>query len=199
MNFAVLASGNGSNVQAIIKAVKSKAIKAKLAVVISDKQDAYALVRARKAGVPAVFINPKDFSDRVSFDRALLKCLKEAEIDFVVLAGFMRILSAPFIQAFPNKILNVHPALLPAFKGARAIRDAFDLGVKVTGITVHFVDEEIDNGAVIAQEAVDIKPKDTLAKLEERIHKAEHRIYPKVIGLYAAGKIKVQGRTVKIG
>ena len=198
MNFAVLASGNGSNLEAIIKAVKARKIKANLAVVISDKADAFALVRARKAKIPAVVINPKDFLDRETFDHALVRHLREASVDFIVLAGFMRILSAHVIRAYPNKIINVHPALLPAFKGAHAIKDAFDFGVKATGVTVHFVDEEVDHGAIIAQEAVPILPKDTLEKLEKRIHSVEHKIYPKAIGLFAAGKITVHGRLVRV-
>ena len=199
MNFAVLASGNGSNLEAIIKAVKARKIKASLTVVISDKADAFALVRARKAKIPTVVVNPKDFPDRESFDRVLVDHLRQASVDFVVLAGFMRILSAYMIKAYPNKIINVHPALLPAFKGAHAIEDAFELGVKTTGVTVHFVDEQVDHGVIIAQEAVNILPKDTLEKLKKRIHTVEHKIYPKVIGLLATGKIKIQGRSVRIG
>jgi phosphoribosylglycinamide formyltransferase-1 len=190
MNFAVLVSGNGSNLEAIIKA--------NLAVVISDKADAFALVRARKAKIPTVVINPKDFPDRELFDRALVGHLRRASVDFVVLAGFMRILSAHVIKAYPNKIINIHPALLPAFKGAHAVKDAFEFGVKTTGVTVHFVDEEIDHGAIIAQEAVSILPNDTLEKLEKRIHSVEHKIYPKAIGLFAAGKISVHGCLVRV-
>jgi phosphoribosylglycinamide formyltransferase-1 len=198
MNFAVLASGNGSNLEAIIKAVKARKIKANLAVVISDKTDAFALVRARKAKIPAVVINPKDFSDRESFDRALVDLLRQNKVDFIVLAGFMRILSPLFIKAYSHKILNIHPSLLPSFKGSRAIRDAFEYGVMVTGVTVHFVDEQIDNGAIILQEAVIIQPKDTLEKLEQKIHRAEHKIYPQAIHLFATGKLKIEGRSVKI-
>lgn len=198
MNCAVLASGNGSNLQAIIASVKARKIKANIALVVSDKTEAFALVRARKAKIPTVVINPKDFSDRESFDRALVDQLKRASIDFIVLAGYMRILSPHVIKAYPNKILNVHPSLLPAFKGGHAIKDAFDYGAKTTGVTVHFVDEEIDHGAIIAQEPVKILPKDTLPKLERRIHAVEHQLYPKVIGLFAAGKLNVQGRVVNI-
>ena len=198
MNFAVLVSGNGSNLEAIIKAVKARKIKANLAVVISDKADAFALVRARKAKIPTVVINPKDFPDRESFDRALVDHLRRASVDFVVLAGFMRILSAHVIKAYPNKIINIHPALLPAFKGAHAVKDAFEFGVKTTGVTVHFVDEQVDNGAIILQEAVIIQPKDTLEKLEQKIHRAEHKIYPQAIHLFATGKLKIEGRSVKV-
>lgn len=198
MNFAVLASGNGSNLQAIIGAVRSKKIKAKLALVVSDRADAFALERARKAKIPTAVLNPKNFPDRESFDRMLVEQLFASKIDFVVLAGFMRILSPYFIQSFPQKILNIHPALLPAFKGAHAIKDAFEYGVKTTGVTVHFVDEQVDHGAIIAQEAVKILPKDTLVKLERRIHSVEHRLYPKVVALFAAGKLTVRGRGVTV-
>lgn len=194
MNFAVLVSGNGSNLQAIIEAEKAKRINAKLVLVVSDRQEAYALVRARNAGIPEVFINPKDFPDRASFDKAVLAKLKESSVDFVVLAGFMRILTTAFIEAFPNKIINIHPSLLPAFKGAHAIKDAFHYGVKVTGVTVHLVDEKVDNGEIIAQEAVGILPEDTLQTLETKIHAVEHKLYPEIISLFAQGKLKIGRR-----
>lgn len=192
MKFAVMASGNGSNLQAVIGAVQAKKIKAQLAVVISDKKEAYALVRARKANIPAVFIDPRNYADRASFDAAIVKVLQEAAVDFVVMAGFMRIVTAAFIKAYPNKILNVHPSLLPAFKGAHAIQDAFDYGVKVTGVTIHLVDEKMDNGEVIAQVPVNILPKDTLATLEKRVHQAEHQLLPGVINSFAKGQIKIK-------
>ena len=198
MNFAVFVSGNGSNLQAIINAIKAKKIKASLAVVISNKEDAFALERARKAKIPSLFIDPKKFPDRESFDRAVVMTLKEAGVDFIVLAGFMRILSPYFIKAYRHKILNIHPSLLPAFKGAHAIDDAWKAGVSTTGVTVHFVDEEIDHGAIILQKEVTIKPKDTLAKLEARIHKVEHGLYPKVIDLFARGRIKLHRGKVTV-
>ena len=198
MNFAVLASGRGGNLHAIIKAVKDGKIKADLKVVISDKKDAYALQHARQAGIPAIYINPKDFSDRESFDRAIVERLKEFKIDFVVLAGYMRLVSSYFIQQYPDKILNIHPSLLPAFKGTHAIKDAFDYGVKVTGPTVHFVVDGMDEGAIILQEAVRIDPQDTLESLKEKIHQAEHRIYPQAIDLFVRGCLKIEGRKVTI-
>ena len=196
MNFAVLASGNGGNLQAIINAVKAKKIKANLRVVISDKKDAYALERANKAKITSVFVNPKDFKDRESFDRAVLVCLKEFDIDFVVLAGYMRLLSSHFITQYQNKILNIHPALLPSFKGVQGIKDAFEYGVRVTGVSVHFVVEEVDAGAIIMQEPVVVSPKDTLESLAKKIHAVEHKIYPKAIDLFAKGKLKLAGRKV---
>ena len=190
MNFAVLASGNGTNLQAIIKAVKGKQIKASLKVVFSDKANAFALERARKAGVPVVaHLDPKKFESREAFDLAVVDLLKKEGIELVVLAGYMRILSPSFIAAYRDRIMNIHPALLPAFKGAHAIKDALKFGVKVTGVTVHFVDEEVDHGPIIAQAAVEIKPNDTYDTLAERIHGAEHQLYPYAISLFVRGKI----------
>jgi len=196
MNFAVLASGRGGNLLAIIKAVKAGKIKAHLKVVISDKKDAYALEHARQAQIPALYINPKDFQDRESFDRAVVEQLLEFKIDFVVLAGYMRLVSDYFIGQYPDKVLNIHPSLLPEFKGMHAIKQAFDSGVAVTGPTVHFVVREMDSGPVILQEKVHVDPKDTLEALEEKIHQAEHRIYPQAIDLFARGKLKIEGRKV---
>ena len=196
MNFAVLASGRGGNLKAIIEAVERGEITAHLKLVISDKKEAYALTHAREAQIPAVYINPKDFNDRPSFDRAVVERLREFKIDFVVLAGYMRLLSSYFIQQYPDKILNIHPSLLPAFKGTHALKEAFDYGVRVTGPTVHFVVDEMDAGAIILQEPVRIDPKDTLESLEEKIHQAEHRIYPQAIELFVRGKLKIEGRKV---
>ncbi len=198
MNFAVLASGNGSNLQAIIEAVKKGKIKGVLKVVLSDKADAFALTRAEKAGIPSVVIDPKDYVSREAFDEALVKILKKENVQLVVLAGFMRILSPVFIKAFANHIINVHPALLPAFKGSHAIQDALEYGVSVTGVTVHFVDEKVDHGAIIAQVPVAIDPRDSLDALSQRIHKVEHELYPKVIDLFLKGKLKISGRKVRI-
>jgi phosphoribosylglycinamide formyltransferase-1 len=200
MNFAVLASGSGTNLQAIIKACRRKKIKAELRVVFSDKPNAMALDRARKARVPCVaYRSPKLHTSRASFDKAVVDLLKKEKVDFVVLAGYMRILSPVFIRAFKNKILNIHPALLPAFKGGQAIRDAWEYGAKVTGVTVHIVDEEVDHGPIVAQAAVEIRTSDTPASLEAKIHKIEHRLYPQVIDLFARGKLRVDGRFVKTG
>lgn len=188
--FAVLASGNGSNLQAIIDALKAKKIAARLSVVISDKKDALALTRALKAGIPTVVFDPQAFKSREAMDRAILRELRNFNIDFVVLAGYMRILSPAFVKALQKKILNIHPALLPSFKGGHAIKDAFEAGVSTTGVTVHFVDEEVDHGPVIAQEALQIRKTDTLKMLEARIHKLEHKMYPRIVDLFARGKIR---------
>ena len=196
MNFAVLASGHGGNLQAIIKAVRHGQIQADLKVVISDREDAYALRRAHRAKIPAVYINPKDFSNRESFDREIVAQLRKFNIDFVVLAGYMRLLGSVFLRQYPDKILNIHPSLLPAFKGLHAIKDAFAYGVAITGPTVHFVIDEVDSGMIILQEAVRVKSQDTLESLEKKIHRAEHRLYPKAIDLFVRGKLKIVGRKV---
>jgi phosphoribosylglycinamide formyltransferase-1 len=191
MNFAVLASGNGSNLQAIIDAKKKGRIKGTLTLVISDKAEAKALVRARKAGVKSVlFVNPKDFLSREDYDDELVAILKKEKVGLVVLAGFMRILSPVFIKAFRNKVINIHPALLPAFPGAHAIKDAWDAKVKETGVTVHFVDSGVDTGPVILQRKVPVLPGDTLETLETRIHQLEYEIYPEALKLVLAGKTR---------
>ncbi|MBF0123593.1 MAG: phosphoribosylglycinamide formyltransferase [Candidatus Omnitrophica bacterium] len=200
MNFAVFASGNGTNLQAIIDACRKKKIKGALKMVFSDKPDAFALTRARKAEVPCIaWIEPKAYKTREAFDKAVVKLLKAEGIDFVVLAGFMRILSSGFVRAYKNRILNIHPALLPAFKGVHSIKEAFEYGVKVAGVTVHIVDEEMDHGPIVVQAAVEVKTTDSLASLEGKIHEVEHRLYPQAVDLFARGKIKVVGRTVRVG
>lgn len=199
MNFAVFASGNGTNLQAIMDACRKKKIAGTLKMVFSDKPDAGALDRARKAGVPCIaWIEAKAHKSREDFDRAVIRLLKAEQIDFVVLAGFMRILSPVFIRAYKNRILNIHPALLPAFKGAHAIRDSFDYGVKVAGVTVHIVDEEMDHGPIILQAAVELKPEDSLGSFEAKIHAIEHKLYPQAVDLFARGKIRIAGRSVQV-
>jgi phosphoribosylglycinamide formyltransferase-1 len=191
--FAVFASGNGSNLQAIIDSLKKKKIRGDLCLVVSDKQDAYALTRALKAGIPTVVVDAKKFKSREAMDKVIIAELKSFGIDFIVLAGYMRILSPHFVKTFRHKILNIHPALLPSFKGGHAIKDAFEAGVPSTGVTVHFVDEQVDHGPIIAQEALAIRKTDTLKILEARIHKLEHKLYPKVIDCACKGKIKIFG------
>ncbi len=199
MNIAVFASGFGSNLQAIIDAVKSKKIKANLKLVVSDIPSCYALKRAKKAKVQTLVQLAKDFADRQSYDKEIVRQLRKRKIDLVVLAGFMRILSPYFVKAYKNRIINIHPALLPSFKGSYGVRDAFQHGVKVTGPTVHFVDEKMDHGPIILQEPVPVKENDTEETLAQRIHDAEHRIYPLAVKLFVEGRLKVVGRKVKIG
>lgn len=199
MKFAVFISGNGTNLQAIIDAVKAGNITAELAFVISDREDAFGLQRAEHAAIKAMVFNPKNYTNRQSVDRDIAAFLKKEEVDFIVLAGYMRILTPFFIKQFPRKILNIHPALLPSFKGAQGIKDAFTYGVKVSGVTVHFVDEKMDHGPIIMQEAVAVEEHDTLETLEEKIHTVEHRIYPKAIQLFVEDRLKVvAGRKVEI-
>ena len=198
MNIAVLASGSGTNFEAIARALKEGQIKASLKLLITDKEDSYARTRAKSFGVKDVFVGPKDFKSREDFDRKVVSILKEEDIDLVVLAGFMRIITPFFVQAFRNKILNIHPAILPSFKGVDSIKEAYEYGVRVTGVTVHFVDEQMDHGPIILQEAVKISKGESLEELEARIHKIEHKLYPEAIKLFCDGKLKVEKRRVTI-
>ncbi len=198
MNIAVLVSGSGTNLQAIIDAVGAGYIPAKIALVLSDKKEAFALERARKASIETLVLDKKDFKTREDLDKEIIRNLKKRDVGLVVLAGFMRLLSPHFIQEYRNRIINIHPALLPSFKGTHGIKDALEHGAKVTGATVHFVDEKLDNGAIILQRTVEVKEDDTEETLLERVHKEEHRIYPEAIKLFVEGKLKVEGRRVKI-
>ena len=195
---AVLASGSGGNFEAIVRAQKRKVFNAQVALLVCDKKDAFCRVRARRLKVKEIFIDPKDHSSRESFDTTLEKILKKEKIDLVVLAGYMRILTPAFIRTFKNKVVNIHPALLPAFTGGRAIQDAFDYGVKLTGVTVHFADVQVDHGPIILQGAVAIKKGMTIERLKAAIHALEHRLYPKAIRLILGDKVKIRGRHVQI-
>ena len=198
MNIAVLCSGSGTNLQAIIDGVKTGYIPAKIALVVSDNKDALALERAKKAGIETFVLDKKDFKTREAFDKEVIKNLKAKDVGLVVLAGFMRLLSPYFIKEYKNKIMNIHPALLPSFKGTHAIKDALDYGVKVTGPTVHFVDEHLDNGPIILQRCVEVKDDDTENTLLERVHKEEHKVYPQAIKLFVEGRLKIEGRKVRV-
>ncbi|NQU95363.1 MAG: phosphoribosylglycinamide formyltransferase [Candidatus Omnitrophica bacterium] len=198
MNIAVFVSGNGTNLEAIIDAVSSGKIKAKIRLVVSDNKNAYALTKAKNAGIETFVLSPKGFSSREDYDKEIMKELEKKDIGLIVLAGFMRLVSTPFIKKYKNKILNVHPALLPSFKGTHSIKDAFLYGVKKTGVTVHFVDAKLDHGPIILQESVKVEERDTLETLEAKIHKIEHRLYPEAIRLFTEGKLKVENRKVKI-
>jgi len=198
MNIAVFASGRGTNFAAIIRAVKKGKIKAGLALLVCDNPKAGAISRAKRADIKVALVKREDFSGKDDFEAKILQHLAENNIDLIVLAGFMRILSPELVQKYQGRILNIHPALLPSFKGAQGIKDAFDYGVKVTGVTVHFVDEKMDHGPIILQEAVKIEEDDTLESLEAKIHKLEHRLYPEAIRLYTEGKLKIIDRKVEI-
>jgi len=198
VNIAVFASGRGTNFAAIIRAVKKGKIKASLALLICDNPKAGAISRAKRAQIKVALVKKEDFPSNKDFEANILQHLAEHNIDLIVLAGFMRILGPELVQKYQGRILNIHPALLPSFKGVQAIKDAFDYGVKVTGVTVHFVDEKMDHGPIILQEAVQIEEDDTLESLEAKIHKLEHRLYPEAIRLYTEGKLKIIDRKVKI-
>ena len=191
---AVLASGQGSNLEAILEAVERGEIAGQVVLVISDRAEAPALDRAGRHRVNALFLNPGEYASREEFDRALIDELEKAQVDLVVLAGYMRLLTPQFINAYPQKIINIHPSLLPAFPGLDGVEQAFEYGVKVTGCTVHFVDEGLDSGPVILQEAVPVIQHDTVNTLHQRIHAAEHRLYPTAVDLFCRGKLKVEGR-----
>lgn len=195
-NIAIFASGNGSNFQAIAEASKKGILKAKLKLLVCDNPRAFVLSRARKLKVQTLLINARDYPNKKYFEDEIIRNLKAERIDLIVLAGFMRILSPDFVKRYKNKIINIHPALLPSFKGARAMRDAFDYGVKLTGVTVHFVDEKMDHGPIILQEPLRVRDKDSLESLEGKIHKLEHKAYPQALNLFLSGKLRIRGRKV---
>jgi phosphoribosylglycinamide formyltransferase 1 len=192
----VLASGRGSNLQALLDACARPEFPARIAVVISDREQAVALERARGAGVEALWVNPKDFGDRQAFDLALVDELQRHEVGLVCHAGFMRILSPAYVRAFAGRALNVHPSLLPAFPGLHAQRQALEHGVKVAGATVHFIDEGVDTGPIVLQAAVPVERGDTEETLAARILVQEHRLYPEAVELFAQGRLRIEGRRV---
>jgi phosphoribosylglycinamide formyltransferase 1 len=198
LKIGVLVSGNGTNLQAILDRCADGTLSAEIACVISNKADAHALERARKHGIPTVHIDHRDFPGRAHYDAALVDTLRKHDVDLVVLAGFMRIITPVLIDAFPAAIINIHPALLPAFPGLHAQRQALEYGVRITGCTVHFVDAGTDTGPIILQKAVAIDPGDTEETLSAKIQLEEHSIYPQAIQLYADGRLKVEGRKVII-
>lgn len=199
LNIAVLISGRGSNLQSIIDNVESGYIpNACVSVVISDKKDAYGLERAINHDINAVFIDPAAYQSKEHFENALLEVLAKFSTDVLLLAGFMRILGSNVIKAYSNRIMNIHPALLPSFKGLHAQKQALDYGVKIAGCTVHFVDEGMDSGPIILQKSVPVLDSDTEDSLSERILAQEHIIFPEAVKLFAEGRLDVKGRRVHI-
>jgi len=198
LRLAVLASGRGSNLQAIIDAIEEGRLKAVLAVVISNKAEAQALERARRHGAPAVFLDPKTTPGREAYDAVILEHLRKHDVGLVALAGYMKIVTRVLIDAYVNRIMNIHPSLLPSFPGLKAQQQALDRGAKVSGCTVHFVEEGVDTGPIIQQAAVPVLEGDTAESLEARILEQEHRIYPEAIQLFAEGSLAVEGRRVHI-
>ena len=181
MRVAILASGNGSNFEALAHQFQAGLLPGDLAFVFSDHHNAYVLERARRLNVRDFSFEVKEFANKVAYEEALLQLLQEQEIDLIVLAGYMRIIGQTLLSHYSNRTLNIHPSLLPSFPGLHGIKDAYEYGVKVTGVTVHLVDDGVDTGPIIAQEPVMILPEDTLESLEEKIHQTEHRLYPKVL------------------
>lgn len=194
----VLISGSGTNLQALIDRCADGTLAARIGVVISNKESAYGLTRARKAGIPALHLDPARHESPAAYNHAIRTALEEHGVDLVVMAGYMRLLGREVLEAFPERVINLHPALLPSFPGATAIHDAYEYGVKVTGVTVHFADEAFDRGPIIAQEPVRIEEDDTPATLEAKIHKVEHRLLPEAVGLIAAGRVRIEGRRVRV-
>ncbi len=197
-NIAVFASGRGTNFAAIIRAVKRRVIKANLSLLVCDQPAALAIRRAKAAGIAVALVERKGFAGKQEFEAKIIERLRKDKIDLIVLAGFMRMLSPQFVRTFKGRIINIHPALLPSFKGTEGIKDAFAYGAKMTGVTVHFVDEQMDHGPIILQQALPIKENDTLVSLEKKIHVIEHIAYPRAIQLFVTGKLKIVGRKVKI-
>lgn len=194
----VLISGSGTNLQAIIDEIEAGRLDARVAVVISSHLEARGLERARKHNIPAVFVDRSKYDSPRAYNQAVLDELHTAGAQLVVMAGYMRLLGKEVLDAFPYAVINLHPTLLPSFPGANGIRDAFEHGVKITGVTVHFANEDFDDGPIIAQEWVRIDEDDTLASLETKIHEAEYRVLPKVIGWIADDKVRLHGRRVHI-
>jgi len=196
-NIGVLVSGRGSNLQSIIDHVESGYLKdIKLSVVISDVKDAFALERAKMYGINAVFIDPHAYESKMGFEEKIIATLKDYNVDLVLLAGYMRILGSEVIRAYRDRIMNIHPALLPSFKGLHGPRQALEYGVEFAGCTVHFVDEGVDSGPIILQSCVSVKDNDTESTLASRILEQEHRIFPEAVKLFTEGKLKVDGRIV---
>ncbi|TEB16144.1 Phosphoribosylglycinamide formyltransferase [Pelotomaculum sp. FP] len=198
LRLGVLASGRGSNLQSIMDQAAAGKINAAVAVVISDKKDAYALERARMAGIPAGHINYSDFPSKDAYERSIVELLQQHGVELVCLAGYMRIVGKVLLAAFPNRVMNIHPALLPSFPGLHGQEQAWAYGVKFSGCTVHFVDEGMDTGPIILQAVVPVYDEDTADDLSARILEQEHKIYPEAIRLYAEGRLRIEGRKVYV-
>lgn len=197
IRIGVLVSGRGSNLQSLIDNCESGYIPGKVVVVISDKEDAYSLERAKKHSIDAKFLDPKG-KGREEFDREIMEVLKKYKVDLIALAGYMRIVGKEFVKTYYGRIMNIHPALLPSFPGVHGQKDALEYGVKVSGCTVHFVDEDVDHGPIILQKAVPVKDDDTVDTLAARILQEEHKVYPEAVKLFAENRLKIVGRRVKV-
>ena len=197
LKIGVLLSGSGTNLQAIIDAIV-EGLPTDIVLVVSSRPDAYGIERARAAGIPTLVMNREKYADVLAADAQIVEALRKAGAEYVVMAGYMRKVTSVMLDAFPNRVLNLHPALLPSFKGAHAIADAFNAGVKVTGVTVHFANADYDKGPIVAQRAITVAENDTLDTLEAKIHDVEHVLYPEVIGLIAEGRVAVDPSTNKV-
>lgn len=191
LKIGVLVSGSGTNLQAFIDAIAAKELDAEIVLVVSSRPDAYGIERAKAANIPVLVLNKGVYADPKAADARVVAALQEAGAEYVFMAGYMRMVTPVMLDAFPNRVVNLHPALLPSFKGAHGIQDAFDAGVKYTGVTVHFANAEYDKGPIIAQEPVAVLETDTVETLEERIHAVEHRLYPATAQLIAQGRVHV--------
>jgi len=198
VRFGVLISGSGTNLQSIIDACAAGSIDGEVAIVISNREGAYGLERAKFAGIPAIFIDPRACDGADDYNHRVREALELESVECVVMAGYMKLLGSEVLDAWPLRVVNIHPALLPSFAGAHGIGDAFEYGVKVTGVTVHFANEVFDQGPIIAQEAVEVLEDDTLETLEARIHDVEHRLYPTALAALADGRVTVSGRKVRV-
>lgn len=198
VRLGVLASGRGSNLQAIIDNIEAGKLDAEIKIVICDNAAAFALERAQTHGIKGVFVNPREYSGKSEYEQAVVECLKENRVELVVLAGYMRLVGSILLHHFPNRIMNIHPALLPAFPGAHGQRDAVEYGVRFSGCTVHFVDDGMDTGPIILQAVVPVIQDDDEDSLAARILSEEHKLYSQAIQLYAEGRLKIEGRKVKI-
>ncbi|HOJ88964.1 MAG TPA: phosphoribosylglycinamide formyltransferase [Pseudothermotoga sp.] len=203
LNVGVLVSGNGTNLQSIIDKSETGELPAHVVVVISNKSDAYALQRAKNHSIPSYVVRPRDFVDQVSYEQKMIDILNTHKVELVVLAGFMKILSSHFVQAFRGRIINIHPSLIPSFcgkdfYGIKVHQAVIDYGVKVTGATVHFVDENVDAGPIIIQRTVEVKDSDTAETIALKVHQIEHEILSEAITLFAQGRLKIVGRRVLV-
>lgn len=198
LNLGVLVSGSGSNLQSIIDHIEKGLLSARIAVVISDNPEAYALERCRRHGIPSVVIQYRDFPSRDDCEASMIRYLRSYEVELVVMAGFMKVLGAVFLRAYPGRIMNIHPALLPAFPGLHVQKKAVEHGVRFSGCTVHFADEGVDTGPIIIQAVVPVLPHDTEETLAARILREEHKIYPQAIQWFAEGRLEIRGRIVHV-
>lgn len=197
LKVGVLLSGSGTNLQALIDAC-AEGLPADIVLAVSSRPDAYGIARAEQAGIPVLVMNRDLYADPAAADAMIAEALAQAGAEYVLMAGYMRKVTPVMLEAFPDRVVNLHPALLPAFKGAHAIQEAFDAGVKVTGVTVHFANEDYDRGPIIAQRAVEVLDGDTLGDLESRIHAVEHELYPQVLRALAEGRVSIDPETRKV-